>query len=67
MKPHCPDFRPSATASWLCAWWCLTAKVEPFCLADVETCETRGLRFTVKVGQEDDGDWQDAIDLGPTP
>lgn len=21
MNPHCIDFKPSPTASWICAWW----------------------------------------------
>ena len=60
-NPHCPDFKPSPTASWLCAWWDWEHtgpnEVEWFCSRpawDYRECETRGLRFAVKVGQEED-------------
>lgn len=63
IKPHCIFSRPLATAPWLCSQWVKSLTGEWFCLSDVDHCETRGLRFTVKVGQEDDG-FQDSVDLG---
>lgn len=51
MKPHCPDFRPSPTASWLCKWWDWEHigpdEIEWFCSMpawDYRECESKGQR-----------------------
>lgn len=68
-NPHCPLFRASALASWICAWWETEATetgIEKFCSRPVweeRVCETQGLRFMPRADDEDDG-WQDAVDLG---
>lgn len=51
---HCIFFRPSALASWVCARWCVPIKGKPFCLADIELCETQGLRLMPRADQEED-------------
>jgi hypothetical protein len=69
MKAHCPDFKPSPLAPWLCAWWD-TELDEPgiayFCSRpdwEERVCETRGLRLMPRADSDDDG-WQDGVDLG---
>jgi hypothetical protein len=48
MKPHCPFFKPSATAPWVCRWWDSEESeigVEHFCSRpdwDERICETGG-------------------------
>lgn len=61
---HCVFFRPLATNPDVCAKWIRPLKGgAPFCAADIEPCETRGLRLMPRPDQEDDG-WQDGVDLG---
>ena len=75
-KATCADFKPKPQAPWLCFWWELEETlisfsphktgIEGFCSRpdwEERVCETRGLRFAVKVGQEEDGR-QDAVNLG---
>lgn len=46
-NPHCPDFKPSPTAPWLCAKWThpsTALRCTFFCIDGLD-CETQGLRL----------------------
>ena len=63
MKPHCLDFKPSPTASWICAWWDseeTETGIEWFCSRpdwDDRICETKGLYFLSGPDRDDSDLW----------